>query len=88
MVVVFFLVVLSYLILETTVMFPFHSELFPRSNDEWLGSQNNESISVMPNMHQCDAYCAHINMAMLRRTHTKYGAPAWKFIVVVLVGEE
>jgi hypothetical protein len=88
MVVVFFLVSLFYLILGTTVMFPFHSKLFPRSNDEWLGSQNNESISVMPNMHQRDAYCAHINMAMLRRTHRKYDAPAWKFIMAVSVGEE
>jgi hypothetical protein len=88
MVVVFFLVVLFYLILGTTMMFPFHFELFPRSNDEWLGSQNNESISVMTNMHQRDAYCAHIHMAMLRRAHRKYGAPAWKFTVAVSVGKE
>jgi hypothetical protein len=52
----FFLVVLFYPILGTTVMFPFHSKLFPRSNDEWLGSQDNKSISVMPNMHQRDAW--------------------------------
>jgi hypothetical protein len=47
----------------------------------------NESISVMPIMHQRDAYRVHINLAMLRHAHTKYGAPAWKFIVAVSVGK-